>query len=169
MINQKHIEYLSKVDNTLKNIIKSNTVPKISKSNDYILDLYKYIIFQQISTKAGNSIFNRFLHYYKANKKNIASWSENEWKSIGLSMQKKNYIENIFELRNEIYEGNIEDVLIEKQSKRNESKWAGRTNSNKWVVFEKCGNNVNDIVPVLITESRGITLYGEIYKKVKAA
>ena len=69
MINQKHIDYLSKVDNTLKNIIKSNTIPKISKSNDYILDLYKYIIFQQISTKAGNSIFNRFLHYYKANKK----------------------------------------------------------------------------------------------------
>ena len=90
-------DYLSKVDNTLKNIIKSNTIPKISKSNDYILDLYKYIIFQQISTKAGNSIFNRFLHYYKANKKNIASWSENEWTSIGLSKQKKNYIENIFD------------------------------------------------------------------------
>ena len=81
-----------------------------------------------------------------------------------ISLQKSHTL-----LRNEIYVGNIEDVLIEKQSKRNESKWAGRTNSNKWVVFEKCGNNVNDIVPVLITESRGITLYGEIYKKVKAA
>ena len=53
MINQKHIDYLSKVDNTLKNIIKTNTIPKISKSNDYILDLYKYIIFQQIWKEPG--------------------------------------------------------------------------------------------------------------------
>ena len=50
MIHQKHIDYLSKVDNTLKSIIENNTIPKISKSNDYVLDLYKYIIFQQIST-----------------------------------------------------------------------------------------------------------------------
>ena len=29
--------------------------------------------------------------------------------------------------------------------------------------------NINDIVPVLITKSKGITLYGEIIKKVKVA
>ena len=71
MINQEHIDYLSKVDNTLKSIIKKNKIPNISKSNDYVLDLYKYIIFQQISTKAGNSIYNRFLQYYKTNKNNM--------------------------------------------------------------------------------------------------
>ena len=103
MINQGHINYLSEVDNTLKKIIEKNKTPNISKSNDYVLDLYKYIIFQQISTKAGNSIYNRFLEYYKANKNNIPSWKEQEWKSIGLSKQKKNYIENIFTLKNKIY------------------------------------------------------------------
>ena len=72
-------------------------------------------------------------------------------------------------LRNKIYVGNIENVLIEKQSKRNKSMWTGRTDSNKWVVFDKSGHSINDIVPVLITESRGITLHGEISKKVKAA
>ena len=72
-------------------------------------------------------------------------------------------------LRNEVYVGNIENVLIEKKSKRNKSMWTGRTDSNKWVVFDKSGYSVNDIVPVLITESRGITLHGEISKKVKAA
>ena len=72
-------------------------------------------------------------------------------------------------LRNEVYVGNIENILIEKQSKRNKSMWTGRTDSNKWVVFDKSGYSVNDIVPVLITESRGITLHGEISKKVKAA
>ena len=72
-------------------------------------------------------------------------------------------------LRNEAYIGNIENVLIEKKSKRNNSMWTGRTDSNKWVVFDKSGYSLNDIVPVLITECRGITLHGEISKKVKAA
>ena len=72
-------------------------------------------------------------------------------------------------LRNEVYVGNIENVLIEKKSKRNKSMWTGRTDSNKWVVFDKSGYSVNDIVPVLITESRGITLHGKISKKIKAA
>ena len=72
-------------------------------------------------------------------------------------------------LRNEMYVGNIENILIEKQSKRNKSMWTGRTDSNKWVVFDKSDYSVNDIVPVLITESRGITLHGKISKKVKAA
>jgi len=144
MINQKHIDYLSKVDNTLKNIIKSNTVPKISKSNDYILDLYKYIIFQQISTKAGNSIFNRFLHYYKANKKNIASWSENEWKSIGLSKQKKNYIENIFELRNEIYDLKRESDVKKIYKQLIQIKGVGTWTIDMFLIFSK--NNL-DIFP----------------------
>ena len=63
----------------------------------------------------------------------------------------------------------VVDVLIEKKSKRNENKWAGRTDSNKWVIFNKLDFKINDIVPVLITKSKGITLYGEIIKKVKAA
>ena len=72
-------------------------------------------------------------------------------------------------LRNKAYIGNIENVLIEKKSKRNNSMWTGRTDSNNWEVFDKSGYSLNDIVPVLITESRGITLHGEISKKVKAA
>ncbi len=72
-------------------------------------------------------------------------------------------------LKNEAYVGNIEKVLIEKQSKRNKSNWTGRTDSNKWVVFDKSGYDINDIVPVLITESRGITLHGKISKKIRAA
>ena len=72
-------------------------------------------------------------------------------------------------LRNKKFVGNIENILIEKTSKRNKNKWAGRTDSNKWVIFDKLDFKVNDIVPVLITKSKGITLYGEISKKVKVA
>ena len=73
------------------------------------------------------------------------------------------------ELRNQSYVNKVVDVLIEKKSKRNENKWAGRTDSNKWVIFNRLDFNLNDIVPVLITKSKGITLYGEITKKVKVA
>ena len=72
-------------------------------------------------------------------------------------------------LRNQSYVGSIVNVLIEKKSKRNVDKWAGRTESNKWVIFDRLDFNINDIVPVLITKSKGITLYGKISKKVKVA
>ena len=145
MVHQKHIDYLSKVDNTLKSIIENNTIPKISKSNDYVLDLYKYIIFQQISTKAGNSIYNRFLDYYNANKNNISAWNEQEWKQIGLSNQKKNYIENIFRLKNEIYDlKKINDVgKIHKQLIK--IKGVGNWTIDMFLIFSK---NYLDIFPV---------------------
>ena len=73
------------------------------------------------------------------------------------------------ELRNRSYVNKVVDVLIEKKSKKNEHKWAGRTQSNKWVIFNRLDFKINDIVPILITKSKGITLYGEIIKKVKVA
>ena len=144
MIHQKHIDYLSKVDNTLKSIIENNTIPRISKSNDYVLDLYKYIIFQQISTKAGNSIYNRFLKYYNVNKNNISAWNEQEWKHIGLSNQKKKYIENIFRLKNEIYDlKHVNDVRkIYKQLIQ--IKGVGKWTIDMFLIFSK--NNL-DIFP----------------------
>tara|TARA_B100001939_G_scaffold115483_1_gene99963 strand:+ start:237 stop:821 length:585 start_codon:yes stop_codon:yes gene_type:complete len=144
MINQKHIDYLSKVDNTLKKIIKQNKTPKISNSNDYVLDLYKYIIFQQISTKAGNSIYNRFIQYYNANKNDISSWSEKKWKSIGLSNQKKNYIENIFTLKNEIYDLKQVNDISKIYKKLIQIKGVGNWTIDMFLIFSK--NNL-DIFP----------------------
>tara|TARA_B100001175_G_C19125676_1_gene456438 strand:+ start:25 stop:609 length:585 start_codon:yes stop_codon:yes gene_type:complete len=144
MIKQKYIEYLSKVDAKLKKIIQKNKTPKLSKSNDYVLDLYKYIIFQQISTKAGNSIYNRFLEYYCTNKNNLNSWSDQEWKIIGLSKQKKVYIKNIFKLKNEIYDlKKINDVnKIYKQLIK--IKGVGNWTIDMFLIFSK--NNL-DIFP----------------------
>ena len=67
--------------------------------------------------------------------------------------------------RNKSYLGKVVNVLVEKKSKRNQNKWAGRTESNKWVIFDRLNFRMNDIVQVLITKSKGITLYGEILKK----
>lgn len=137
MITKNHISYLSKSDSILKKIIKDNNIPKISKSEDYMLDLYKYIIFQQISTKAGNSIFNRFLKYYQKNKEDITVWSEQDYKNIGLSHQKKKYIENIFKDRSEIYslkKSNDSDLIRKKLIK---IKGVGNWTVDMFLIFSK--------------------------------
>jgi len=66
--------------------------------------------------------------------------------------------------RNEKYINNIENILIEKESKRSSSQWAGRTDSNKWVIFNKNSEEIGDLVPVKIKSAFGITLQGEIKK-----
>ena len=71
--------------------------------------------------------------------------------------------------RNESFIGRIEKVLIEKESKRDERKWSGRTDSNKWVVFDKQNAKLKDVVDVNIKRTSGVTLFGEIYNKAKAA
>ena len=67
-------------------------------------------------------------------------------------------------IRNKKYIGNTEKVLIEKESKRSSKQWAGRTDSNKWVIFNKINEKIGDIVPVKIKSAPGITLQGETEK-----
>ena len=90
--------------------------------------------------------------------------------------EKQNRLEKIINLqkqhtlqRNQSLVGKVESVLVEKESKLSNKQWAGRTDSNKWVIFDKQSAKINEIVSVLITKARGITLHGELVKKVKAA
>ncbi|MFL2511003.1 MAG: DNA-3-methyladenine glycosylase family protein [Candidatus Neomarinimicrobiota bacterium] len=137
MIIKSHISFLSKSDNILKKVIKENKIPQISESEDYVLDLYKYIIFQQISTKAGNSIFNRFLKYYQKNKENITVWNEEDCKNIGLSHQKKKYIENIFSNRSEIYGLKKSNDINEIREKLIQIKGVGNWTIDMFLIFSK--------------------------------
>ena len=57
--------------------------------------------------------------------------------------------------------GSIEHVLIEKESKKSSNHWAGRTDSNEWVIFEKKSSNIKDIVPVEIVNATGVILHGK--------
>ena len=58
--------------------------------------------------------------------------------------------------------GQIEMVLVEKESKRSAVQWAGRTDSNKWVIFDKENAQIGDLILVKINDAKGITLRGEI-------
>ncbi len=81
-----------------------------------------------------------------------------------IELQKKHTI-----IRNKDMIGNIERVLVEKNSKRSTNQWAGRTDSNKWVIFDKENENIKDIVDILITDAKGISLHGHLVKKKEAA
>ena len=83
--------------------------------------------------------------------------------------EKQDRLEKVIDLQrkhtlfqNKKYIENIEMVLVEKESKKSIRHWAGRTDSNKWVIFDKSNTNIGDIVPVLISSVKGITRQGKI-------
>jgi len=91
-------------------------------------------------------------------------------------MDKQERLEKVIKLqkehtliKNKEIIGNNERVLVEKNSKRSINQWAGRTDSNKWVIFDKENANIKDIVDVLITDAKGISLHGYLVKKKEAA
>ena len=57
--------------------------------------------------------------------------------------------------------GSFQQVLIEKESKKSNLHWAGRTDSNEWVIIEKNNSNIKDIVPVEISDATGVILHGK--------
>jgi len=74
-----------------------------------------------------------------------------------IALQKKHTLE-----RNQAHVGSIEKVLVEKESKRSPDQWAGRTDSNKWVIFNKEETRIRDIIDVKIIGATGVTLHGQV-------
>ena len=72
-------------------------------------------------------------------------------------------------LRNKELIGSTQTILVEKESKMSKDHWAGRTDSNKWVIFNKDNVNVNDLVKVIIKDTKGISLHGELLSEMIAA
>ncbi|WP_250434761.1 tRNA (N6-isopentenyl adenosine(37)-C2)-methylthiotransferase MiaB [Hanstruepera flava] len=63
--------------------------------------------------------------------------------------------------RTQQHVGKVEEVLIEKESKRSNAHWSGRNTQNTVVVFPKENYNVGDFVNVKITDCTTATLIGE--------
>ena len=79
-----------------------------------------------------------------------------------IDLQKKHTLE-----RNMDLVGKLQAVLVEKESKMSSDYWAGRTDSNKWVIFKKENIPKKDMVSVLIKEAKGITLHGEFIQSLE--
>ena len=58
--------------------------------------------------------------------------------------------------------GKTMDVLVEKESKRSSEQWAGRTEGNMWVIFDKKESSIKDVVKVEINSAHGVTMFGNI-------
>ena len=65
--------------------------------------------------------------------------------------------------------GTVEDVLVEKESKMSNNQWAGRTDSNKWIIFDKEDSHIGDMKSIKITKARGISLHGQLTQNLEAA
>ena len=64
------------------------------------------------------------------------------------------------QIRTEAHIGKIEEVLIEKESKKSDTQWSGRNSNNTTVVFPKENYKVGDYVKVKIESCTSATLIG---------
>ena len=67
--------------------------------------------------------------------------------------------------RNQALAGRVLEVLVEKESKKSKHQWAGRTDGNKWVVFDKGTAQIKDFVKVHIDGSYGVALKGRLVSR----
>lgn len=74
-----------------------------------------------------------------------------------------NDLAELVERRNQAYLGRMVEVLVEGVSKRNESRWTGRTDLNKVCLFTpRATTRVGDLLSVKVTRTTANSLFGEI-------
>ena len=64
-------------------------------------------------------------------------------------------------LQNKKKIGSIENILIEKESKKSSDFWSGRTEGNTWTIVKKNNEKIKDVIPVVIDDAQGVTLFGK--------
>ena len=103
------IKYLKEIDPTMNKIINSVGAYSIKIRHNPFLALVEAIIYQQLTGKAAQSIYEKFISYYDNNEyyvqpQYIILTADNIMKSFGLSNKKIEYIKL---LSTDIIRGNI--------------------------------------------------------------
>ncbi len=94
--NEEANEYLSKQSSEMKALIDLTGEIETFHIDDPFIALISQIIYQSISTKAGDTIWNRFKQKIKPlTPEGILDYSFDEIKEVGLSRPKTNYIMNV--------------------------------------------------------------------------
>ena len=92
-LNNKKVQYLIRTDERLASLIKYIKDCDIVIEKDGFRCIVKYIIGQQISDKARESIWLRFCSFYDViTPEKVLITDDNKLKSIGLSLRKVSYI-----------------------------------------------------------------------------
>lgn len=97
MKKEAHIAHLKK-DKALKKVIEQVGVIKNSRREDLFIALVRAIVSQQLSVKAADTIYSRFLGLFKngvPDAKSILKLKDDKLRAVGLSYQKAGYIKNI--------------------------------------------------------------------------
>ena len=94
------IELLNR-DEKMSTLISKYGIPDLKPGNDYFLSLLRSIVFQQVSGKAANTIFKRFIKLIPKNSKitpkEVLKLDKNDIRNTGIPLQRTNYIINLAE------------------------------------------------------------------------
>jgi len=94
---EKAKKYLSKNCEIMKGFIKSKPACPYEFQDDLYFYITRAIVYQQVSTKAAATIFDRFQKEIKGKftAKKVLALSDETMQKCGLSRQKRSYIKNI--------------------------------------------------------------------------
>ncbi len=110
---------------------------------------------------------NAFVFQYSPRKDTVAAAMNNQ---ICLRVkEQRNHallevVNRIATARNQALVGTVQQILVEGPSKNNPNRLQGRTSQNKPVIIEGGTAQVGTMVPVIIRECTGFTLYGDVVK-----
>jgi len=91
------LEILNK-DSKMQKLIKNYGLPDFEPKNNYFQSLMRSIVFQQLSGKVANIIYQRLINLLPNNKiipREVLILTNENMRQIGLSLQKINYIKNL--------------------------------------------------------------------------
>ena len=95
----KAIKHLKKVDPKMKLLVKKYGYPNFKPIDDYYESLVRSIVYQQLSTKAAQTIFNRFKDLFNEKlfpiPEKVFEINDQKLMSVGLSGQKVKYNQEI--------------------------------------------------------------------------
>jgi DNA-3-methyladenine glycosylase II len=137
----KAISYLKIKDPTMNKIIKLVGNYTIKKRNDPFLSLVEAIIYQQLTGKAAESIYRKFLNYYGnsyPDPDKILATSDEAMRSFGLSSRKVEYIKMLSEsiknksLNIDLFPKMLDEEIVEQLIKM---KGIGRWTSEMFLIF----------------------------------
>ena len=117
---QEKILSVLNLDPTLQPLISRLEFPKPLEGRDPYFDLIRSIVFQQLSVKAAQTIFERFISLFPnewPNPESLIHMEHEKLRGAGLSRQKAGYLQNIarFFLEEDLMDGhwtNWEDEAI---------------------------------------------------------
>ena len=145
-LNNEKVQYLISSDNKLGKLIKFIGSSNLIIETDGFKCLVKYIIGQQISDKARETIWQRFCSSFgDINPKLILSIDDNELKKIGLSERKGDYIKTLAAaiISNEINFNSFSNLTNEEIIQKLTSlKGIGRWTAEMYLIFSLGRENV---------------------------